>query len=73
MDRPELFERLENQLCGDYLRDNRSTRDIFVLVRNGEKAGWNVPGAANRVDFEGLICGTSEPLGTDCACVSGRR
>ncbi len=23
---PKLFERLENQLCGDYLRDNRSTR-----------------------------------------------
>lgn len=52
---PELFERLENQLCGDYLRDNRSTRGIFVLVRNGEKAGWDVPGGANRVDFEGLI------------------
>ncbi|ESY78099.1 hypothetical protein X740_21240 [Mesorhizobium sp. LNHC221B00] len=52
---PELFERLENQLCGDYLRDNRSMRGIFVLVRNGEKAGWDVPGAANRVDFEGLI------------------
>ncbi|MFK0689893.1 hypothetical protein ACFX5Q_17030 [Mesorhizobium sp. IMUNJ 23033] len=52
---PELFERLENQLCGDYLRDNRSTRGIFVLVRNGEKAGWDVPGGVNRVDFEGLI------------------
>ncbi|TCQ16396.1 hypothetical protein C8J33_11627 [Rhizobium sp. PP-CC-3G-465] len=52
---PELFERLENQLCGDYLRDNRSTRGIFLLVRNGEKAGWDVPGGANRVDFEGLI------------------
>jgi hypothetical protein len=52
---PELFERLENQLCGDYLRDNRSARGVFVLVRTGEKAGWDVPGGANRVDFEGLI------------------
>ena len=25
----ELFDRLENQLCGDYLRDNRSNRGIF--------------------------------------------
>lgn len=52
---PELFERLENQLCGDYLRDNRSARGVFVLVHTGEKAGWDIPGGANRVDFEGLI------------------
>ena len=52
---PALFERLENQLCGDYLRDNRSTRGLFVLVYRGEKAGWDVPGEANRVDFAGLI------------------
>lgn len=51
----ELFERLQNQLCGDYLRDNRSTRGIFVLVRTGPKTGWDVPGGANRVDFEGLV------------------
>lgn len=52
---PELFERLENQLCGDYLRDNRSARGVFVLVRTGVKAGWDIPGGANRVDFESLI------------------
>jgi hypothetical protein len=52
---PALFERLENQLCRDYLRDNRSAQGIFVLVHNGEKAGWDVPGGNNRVDFEGLI------------------
>ena len=34
---PDLFERLENQLCGDYLRDNRSRRGIFLLVYRGEK------------------------------------
>ncbi len=52
---PALFERLENQLCGDYLRDNRSGRGIFVLVYRGEKAGWDVPSGDNRVDFAGLI------------------
>ncbi|MFC0810365.1 hypothetical protein ACFHWW_33855, partial [Ensifer sp. P24N7] len=34
---PDLFERLENQLCGDYLRDNRSSRGLFVLVYSGVK------------------------------------
>ncbi len=52
---PDLFERLENQLCGDYLRDNRSTRGLFILVYRGEKTGWDVPGGADRVDFAGLI------------------
>ena len=53
---PVLFERLENQLCADYLRDNRSNRGIFVLVYRGEKTGWDVPGSDNRVrvDFAGL-------------------
>ena len=51
---PALFERLENQLCGDYLRDNRSGRGIFVLIYRGEKVGWDVPGSDNRVDFSGL-------------------
>jgi hypothetical protein len=51
---PALFERLENQLCGDYLRDNHSRRGIFVLVYRGEKARWDVPGSDNRVDFAGL-------------------
>lgn len=52
---PALFERLENQLCRDYLRDNRSRRGIFVLVYRGEKPGWDVPPSNNRVDFAGLI------------------
>ncbi len=48
---PKLFERLENQLCGDYLRDNRSRRGIFVLVYRGKKHKWVLPGSGNRVDF----------------------
>ena len=51
---PKLFERLENQLCGDYLRDNRSTRGIFVLVYRGKKDRWEVPDSDGRVDFAGL-------------------
>ncbi|NEK38604.1 hypothetical protein GR253_31675 [Rhizobium leguminosarum] len=52
---PDLLERLENQLCGDYLRDNRSNRGLFVLVYSGEKKGWDVPNRENRVDFDGLV------------------
>jgi len=52
---PKLFERLENQLCGDYLRDNRSSRGLFVLVHLGEEErGWTVPGVSKQVDFAGL-------------------
>lgn len=52
---PDLFERLGNQLCGDYLRDNRSNRGIFVLVYRGEKTGWDIPDNTNRKDFSGLV------------------
>lgn len=57
---PDLFERLENQLCGDYLRDNRSNRGIFVLVYRGEKKFWEMPDNANRVDFLGLVAALQE-------------
>ncbi|CUI99652.1 NACHT domain-containing protein [Achromobacter ruhlandii] len=40
---PHLFERLEIQLCGDYLRDVRSSRGIFVLVYLGTKRSWDLP------------------------------
>ena len=52
---PDLFERLKNQLCGDYLRDERSTRGIFLLVYRGSKLHWDMPGRDQRVDFKGLI------------------
>ena len=52
---PKLFERLENQLCGDYLRDRHSSRGIFVIVYRGKKPrGWQIPGSENLVDFAGL-------------------
>lgn len=52
---PKLFERLENQLCGDYLRDNRSNRGVFALVYRGEQGGWDVPNRNKRVDFTELV------------------
>jgi hypothetical protein len=52
---PDLFERLDNQLCGDYLRDNRSSRGLFVLVHRGGKQRWEVPSESKSVDFAGLV------------------
>lgn len=52
---PELLERLENQLCGDYLRDSRSGYGLFVLVYRGEKKRWALPETPEAIDFEGLV------------------
>lgn len=52
---PPLFERLENQLCGDYLRDTRSNRGIFVLVYRGEKTSWELPESGIRMNFYELV------------------
>jgi hypothetical protein len=51
---PELIERLENQLSGDYLRDNRSARGVFVLVNRTAGRHWDMP-SGDRVDFNGLL------------------
>lgn len=51
---PALFERLEVQLCGDYLRDVRSRRGIFLLVYRGDKNGWKLSGSRGAVEFLGL-------------------
>ncbi len=52
---PALFERLRVQLCGDYLRDIRSGRGLFVLVYRGEKKAWELPGNRSQVAFDGLV------------------
>lgn len=62
---PKLFERLENQLCGDYLRDNRSSCGIFLLVYRGEpEKTWQLPGMRATVDFTGLVRGLQERWAT---------
>lgn len=53
---PALLERLENQLAGDYLRDVRTGRGVFLLVNRGvERSTWTIPGLRRRVDFQGLV------------------
>ena len=52
---PELFERLAVQLGGDYLRDDRSNRGIYLLVYRGIKKRWQVPAKDSFVDFDGLV------------------
>jgi hypothetical protein len=52
---PHLFERLENQLCRDYLRDSRSNRGIFGLVYRGKTKRWALPNSSTRVNFDGLV------------------
>jgi hypothetical protein len=51
---PQLFERLENQLSGDYLRDNRSARGIFALVNRTKGRRWQLP-SGDLVDFDRLL------------------
>lgn len=50
----ELFERMENQLCKDYLRDERSNRGIYLLIRRGYKKRWKLPNGKYAV-FSDLI------------------
>lgn len=52
---PHLFERLEVQLCGDYLRDVRSSRGIFGLIYLGDKTYWELPGGGRAENFDALI------------------
>lgn len=54
---PTLFERLENQLCGSYLRDTRSNRGIFLLLYIGKKKRkyWDLPGGGRANNFSELI------------------
>lgn len=52
---PALFERLEGQLAGDYLRDCASSRGIYLLVSRGvKKQGWQLPDGSV-VDFVTLV------------------
>ncbi|MGX5830090.1 NACHT domain-containing protein [Mesorhizobium sp. 43Arga] len=52
---PHLFERMEVQLGGDYLRDVRSSRGIFLLVYIGTKKSWDLPGGGKAESFEALL------------------
>lgn len=58
---PELTERLENQLCGDYLRDERSGYGIFLLVNRITDKKWRIGG--QNLDFSGLVEALQEQWG----------
>lgn len=53
----ELAERLENQLCNDYLRDNRSSRGIFLLMYQGGRRYWDLPDGSRVTSLEALTEG----------------
>ncbi len=50
----KLVERLENQLIGDYLRDSRSNRGIYLLFYKGGKR-WRDPSVRGILTFSDLI------------------
>ena len=52
---PELFAKLKDQLCGDYLRDKDSTNGIYLLVHHGKKKLWQHPDSKQFLPFEELI------------------
>lgn len=57
---PKLYERLENQLSGDYLGDRRSSRGIFLIVNRGkERQHWQ-RSDGTMVDFAGIVAALQE-------------
>ena len=52
---PELFTKLKDQLCGDYLRDVDSTNGIYLLVHRRKKNKWRHPDSKKLLPFEELI------------------
>ncbi len=52
---PQLVERLNNQLCGQYLRDIRSSYGIFLLVHIGQQQHWEHPQTRKNLNFDSLV------------------
>lgn len=51
----ELVERMNNQLCGQYLRDDHSNCGIFLLLYLGRKRYWIHPTTRKWQNFYDLI------------------
>ncbi|WP_167226828.1 hypothetical protein [Pelagibius litoralis] len=51
----KLFERLENQLCGDYLRDVHSSNGVYLLVYGGKQKTWQHPNSGLSLTFDELV------------------
>jgi len=52
---PQLLERLENQLVGQYLRANNSRYGIYVLGTFARKGYWEEPISSRRLAFEEVV------------------
>jgi hypothetical protein len=52
---PRLFQSLEEQLCGNYLRDARSSRGIFLLFYQEQRDGWELPNSGRAKTFDELL------------------
>jgi hypothetical protein len=49
-----LVERMENQLCNDYLRDQKSSRGIFLLIYQGGRRHWILPDGTRATSVDAL-------------------
>ena len=70
----ELLERLENQLVGQYLRDDNSRFGIYLLAyieKKGKKT-WDDPDNSTRLSFEQIvtvISGRAKEIVAECRSV----
>jgi len=52
---PELIKGLEDQLIGQYLRDNQSRYGIYLLGYIGRKNSWEGPAAQSHLSFDQIV------------------
>ena len=52
---PELLERLENQLVGQYLRAHNSKYGIYFLGFIGKKQHWEEPETGKKITFKEVV------------------
>ena len=51
----DLFERLENQVCRGYMREEKSKHAVFLMVCHDDKKTWDIPNGDKRVSFDKLV------------------
>ena len=51
----KLFERLENQLCGDYMRELSANHGIYLLMYRGEDRKSWLPDGYKTLKFDALV------------------
>ncbi|MEM6254847.1 MAG: hypothetical protein AAF821_18175 [Cyanobacteria bacterium P01_D01_bin.156] len=66
-----LFDKLRDQLVGDYLRDKNSENGIYLLVYRGEKQKWQHPKTKSLLSFEKMVSALQEYAGEIISTNSG--